>query len=151
MSTFTAEIERLFSAAEELKDTDAHVVSVMDVGDYWRQGDIYITRINKTPEEVDYRGFSKVCNGGELKLAEGDGEGSRHCVSAIADNCVFCNRTPDQQVGWIIVSWYGFTVTHPTHGDVTILEPGVYAVVFQRGLTLDPSGMVSQMFTRTSD
>jgi hypothetical protein len=109
------------ASVEAIKNDDCQQFpEAANVGDYWRQGDIYIVKL-----EDSFTKAGKPTN--ERQLAPGNTQGSRHIVEGEAK--VF-ERDGDALTGPVVVS-RGCTVTHPEHGDVK-LPAGVYGITYQR-------------------
>lgn len=119
-------IERDRKRVEECKDTSAKVVETCSVGDAWCQGDIKITFVGHDKPSFEMRSI-KV----PTQLAPGSTKGSRHGL--IADGVEafeLVDSTPLE--GPVLHCPNGLTVPHPEHGDITMKEPGWYAIEYQR-------------------
>lgn len=113
--------------AESIRSDARHAIPVADRGDYCRQGDIYLTRIDKAdmPDEV------KPIANSSLQLAPGETQGSRHCLKSLRGVTLYAVPNAGPLDGPIIEAQRRFTVTHPEHGDRSF-PAGVYAVTYQR-------------------
>jgi hypothetical protein len=125
------------SAAEVIR-SDAHeVIGTMSPGDVVRQGDLYLTCLDREPP-----GGMPV---GTRQLAPGTTRGARHVVEGDCDLL----RVPDQKaiaalrrvipgagehqfVGPVIRARGPVTITHPEHGDRTLPGEACYLVTYQR-------------------
>lgn len=127
MKTMTADkaFAKIKDRAESIKNDDAHRIETMSVGDSWRQGDLYITRVESVP-----KGAKKMA-AARLQLAPGDTQGSRHILDSDAGLTMFDAPNATALDGPIFQTTERRTVTHPEHGDVS-LPPGCYAVTYQR-------------------
>ena len=108
-------------------DQEARVVHTMTVGQWARQGDIYLVRV------VDTHPAGDPCGN---QLADGTTQGSRHIAEAPAQ----CHRgtTPPPNCdstlcGPRITSKDTFRVSHPEHAHV-LLPAGTYQVLRQMDL-----------------
>lgn len=101
----------------------------MSVGDYHRQGDVYIQKIAK-PKAVDLKEITV-----RVQIAPGSTQGSRHCISGATLRHMRMYEKPGANPleGPIIEAFNPVEIEHPEHGAVTI-PPGWYAVTFQRQL-----------------
>lgn len=94
-------------------------------GDTFRQGDLYLTLLEKVPEgAVPVR-----LPAGQL--APGTTQGSRHCLDSLRGVRVYELASPTPLDGPILDLAEERTVEHPEHGHVQ-LPPGVYGVTYQR-------------------
>lgn len=147
MTTATVKqlVQSVFHDAERFRDTDAHEVQTLSVGDTWWQGDCGIQYLGNV--KMAARSHSR------LQLAEGDGEGSRHiAMNPIEGNPIgVCKAPAGGLAGWYLMSSKGIKVTHPVHGDVTLHEPGTYLIRFQRQLVLNQANQASTAIMRARD
>lgn len=106
---------------------DAVVHTRMEIGDYYRQGDIYIQR--QSAPQV------KLIAGKESQLAPGNSSGSRHVITAATRrNCQVYSRSGGGALNGPLLECTGpVEIGHPEHGHVTI-PPGWYAITYQRQL-----------------
>lgn len=110
--------------AEKIKsDATQQFPAAASYGDFWRQGDIYITKLETVP--ADFQQTDVV-----LQLAPGTTKGSRHVLNhdRIA---MFVNAHANVLTGPVFKCAESVTVTHPEHGDV-ICPPGIYGITYQR-------------------
>lgn len=109
--------------AETNCDEDNRIIDKIEVNQFIRQGDIYLTRIDKMPE-------GKVIN--ELQLAPGTTKGSRHILSQDFVGRVIMPDTKESELeGPSIEAKEGFTLTHPEHANFK-MPSGNYRVTYQR-------------------
>lgn len=121
-------LSRIQQQAERIKsDAKQQFPDAASIGDSWRQGDIYITRLNGVPA-----GSARV-EKPDRQLAPGNTQGSRHCLQSL--RCVKVFRVPNAGMldGPVLDIGEANTITHPEHGDVA-LQPGVYGISYQRDL-----------------
>lgn len=130
MKTIT--LENTLSQVREFATSplgDVRTVDAIAVGQFVRQGDLYIRRI-KAPTT----GWKETQN---RQLAPGSTQGSRHTVSESVR--VLVSPTPMQRrsterglafEGPQLVSKDRFTVSHPEHADIS-LPGGCYEVLYQ--------------------
>ena len=118
-------IERDKKRIAEVTDTSAKVVETCSCGDSWRQGDVEIVFIGTSkPDELTETSVPS-------QLAPGTTKGSRHILEATGVTAYELGR-PSPLDGPVLHCPNGLTVTHPEHGDITMNEPGWYAIVYQR-------------------
>lgn len=122
MKTATEVLSEIQSAAAETRP-DVRRVATMKPGEYARQGDVYVTRLNELPE------LGKPYEG--RQLAPGTSKGSRHVVALSVDADLFDVVQPGPLDGPIIDAKSRLLIEHPEHGHLD-LPPGVYAVTYQR-------------------
>ncbi len=96
-------------------------------GDTFRQGDIYVTLLDKIPENTT---ISKNPN---PQLAIGDTQGSRHCLSDIRKCKIYQKTNPGILDGPIIQVNSTLVIEHPEHGHIR-LGCGIYEITYQRNL-----------------
>lgn len=120
--------ERIAEAAKQPLTT-TRVVTGIKVGEFARQGDVYLERIDKLT-----KGWSKT---GNRQLAPGTSPGSRHVVTKGPTLFVSPERAPTERnrtglrlLGPQIEAKEAFTVEHPEHAHIT-LPPGVYQTSYQ--------------------
>jgi hypothetical protein len=112
---------------DEVTDTDAKVIETCSVGDAWAQGDLLITYLGTSKPNHDMKKMDSLPE----QLAPGTTKGSRHGFQAEkAKAFTLTNATPLE--GPVLHCPQGLTVPHPEHGDVTLKEPGWYAITYQR-------------------
>ena len=121
----------IMDAMNELKTVEVggglKTVETMNVGDVFRQGDIYIVKVEDSHKKGDETGITK--------LAEGSSKGSSHI--AVGNVRVFKGSLPsdydyslDDLVGPCIVATDRFAIEHPEHDDVS-LPAGTYQIMYQ--------------------
>lgn len=117
-------------AIEEYSKTEAvsktRLVPKMKVGQAVRQGDIYLTAIDKMP-----KGYEKVVNNGSLQLVPGSSQGSRHVIENTAGITIHMIKNGSELMGPVLEATKAFTITHPEHAHV-VLQPGLYHTTFQK-------------------
>ncbi|MFN3962515.1 MAG: hypothetical protein ACK4NQ_06020 [Fimbriimonadaceae bacterium] len=130
MKTLEA-IQAIDDAAKALDLNETRFVERVALGEFARQGDIYIVAIDAVPAG---------CKPSENRqLAPGTTQGSRHIAEGAVEiyhrtdhgRIVMAkNRKGGHAIGPVIVAKDFFTVTHPEHAHVS-LPPGVYQVCGQ--------------------
>lgn len=126
--TITA-IQALVSVKESAEkiqsDKPQRFPEAASTGDYFRQGDIYVTRLESVPEiaELDRKP--------SLQLAPGTTKGSRHVIDSKVGVEVYRLSDADVLTGPVVKFDCERVITHPEHGDI-ICPPGVYGVTYQR-------------------
>lgn len=121
----TTTLEKIREAAEKIKNGDPQrFPEAGSAGDYFRQGDIYVTRLDKVPDKANLATFV-------YQLAVGETRGARHCLDAKDGVTMYRVENADVLTGPVIDLAQERTITHPEHGDL-ILTPGVYSITYQR-------------------
>jgi hypothetical protein len=131
--TQITETEAVFNAiqakAESLACADPRTIAVMDRGDYCRQGDVYVTLIDKLPD-----GATQIKEP-VAQLAPGNTPGSRHCLRDLTGLKLYRVKDASELDGPIIVADSSFTIDHhggeEKHGTRTF-PAGIYAITYQR-------------------
>ena len=117
-------LTQIVDIAENIKcDLTQRFPEAASPGDFWRQGDIYITLLDSLPENAE----RVVVN---LQLAPGTTKGSRHILSH-GNLRMYRLSGAGALTGPIVKNKRTVTVTHPEHGNV-VLPPGIYAITYQR-------------------
>jgi hypothetical protein len=99
-------------------------------GDVWRQGDIYIEKLDAVPKS-----FAKVKKP-LLQLAPGTTQGSRHLLDSLSGVTVYEKSNATVLEGPALDCTQERTITHPEHGWV-MLPPGVYGISYQRAYAME--------------
>lgn len=110
-------------------------IRTMQVGEFTRQGDIYIELVN-----LDVAGLKVTA---ERQLAPGNTQGSRHIM---AGNCTVYERKQGVLVGPAVVCSERVTVTHPEHNHKSLPstpEGTAYAITFQRDWAQEEAARVA--------
>jgi hypothetical protein len=94
-------------------------------GDNVRQGDIYITLLEKRPSGL------KLQEHPEAKLTPGNTLGSQHVLDSLVGVKQYVRENASPIQGPILELTEERTVTHPQHGH-WILNPGLYEVTYQK-------------------
>lgn len=98
------------------------------------QGDVYIVFLGETMEAAKGPGKLDAITVTEFQqqLAPGDTQGSRHEL-AHADGVVMYRRNSAQECdGPILHLTKPNDITHPEHGNLVNIPPGVYGIVYQQ-------------------
>lgn len=98
-------------------------------GDSFRQGDLYITRLDALPSDI--KPLEAKPGQDPAQLAEGTTQGSRHVLDSLEGVEMYELATKTALDGPILNLAKERTVTHPEHGHVC-LPPGSYAITYQR-------------------
>ena len=117
---------KIRESAQKNKKADDQRFAYLDEGDFIRQGDVYLFRLDKLPEGVK----PTECKDGQL--APGTTQGSRHIITTGLSSCKFYtieNETPLD--GPAFEAKEEFNLTHPEHGNFT-MPAGCYQVRYQR-------------------
>lgn len=109
------------SAAETQEITN----EMAKVGAVVRQGDIYLTRIDKLPEGKPSK---------ERQLAEGETQGSRHVITGDVElvTGVSFGRVNQVLVGPAFKCNGKAELTHPEHGNKILPEGSIWQVTYQQ-------------------
>lgn len=111
------------NAVESIKNDEAQCFpEAASTGDYWRQGDIYITKLRHDSLDVN------VSKAHPNQLAPGNTQGSRHVATG---DCSVYSRSGDALTGPVVKVNSEAVITHPEHGDLK-LPPGVFGITYQR-------------------
>lgn len=111
--------------------SDMRTVDSIEVGQFVRQGDIYVRRIADGELRKGWTATSS------RQLAPGTTQGSRHTVDESVE--VLLNQNPVERrwtrlglafEGPVLKSNDRFTVSHPEHADIS-LPGGCYEVLYQ--------------------
>lgn len=123
------EAHEAISQAAQSADPNLRHVEAIAVGEFARQGDLYLTRIDKP--SAGWRPTD------DRQLAPGVSNGSRH----VAEGAVSVSTSPESNpvarqgsvprlLGPQIVAKERFTITHPEHAHVS-LPAGTYQCSYQ--------------------
>jgi len=124
----TQAFSEILESAESIKsDTTRKFPEAASIGDTFRQGDIYITLIEKVPQDV-----IKTKNPSN-QIATGDTQGSRHCIDELNNVIVYHKKNPGMLNGPVILVNSPIIITHPEHGHVS-LPCGTYEITYQKNL-----------------
>lgn len=124
----TKVLKSIQNKAEQIKSNATRKFpEAASIGDCWRQGDIYITLLDKIPNNY------KETKNPNLQLAPGTTQGSRHCLDSLRGVTVYVNENPKMLDGPVLCCKKERTITHPEHGDVVLLC-GIYEITYQRNL-----------------
>lgn len=129
MMTAEAILETIQKESE--RRTEERFARTMQTGEWVRQGDVYIVRLNddaKTSDTPHVR-----------QLAPGTSKGSRHVVAGKAK--VYAPLGEDPLVGPTIVAKARFVVEHPEHAHVS-LPAGRYGVRYQQDIAREERARV---------
>lgn len=118
------------AAAKKIGDVVHRFPEAASVGDYWRQGDIYITLLSGIPQNATPQQKPNA------QLAPGSTRGSRHCLSTIDGVTIYDTAKADALTGPVIEVRNECVITHPEHAHVA-LPPGVYGITYQRAMALE--------------
>ena len=98
------------------------------VGEYMRQGDLYIKLIDSVPSNAK----RVLVQNDDLQLAPGATKGSRHILDAADGVLMYRFDNPTALQGPIIEISQERTITHPEHGNITLNAGQIYAITYQR-------------------
>ena len=104
-------------------------------GDMIAQGDLYLMLVDSVPE-----GFAKsdTQHDIERQLVPGNTVGAKHCLTTLDGVSIYYptgwHRSPeyDSATGPVVVCSKETTITHPTHGAVTVPAGRIVACGYQR-------------------
>lgn len=124
--TATETLQQIQTQVEEIKsDETQRFPEAASAGDTFRQGDLYIERLEVIPANC------KEDKNAPLQLAPGTTKGSRHILDGRDGVTIYQLNTPTALEGPLLRTTKDRTVTHPEHGNV-VLPPGDYQVTYQR-------------------
>ncbi len=120
--------ERIAEAARTADHETRHVAAIA-VGEHVRQGDLYITRIDKAGK--DWRPTT------DRQLAPGVSNGSRHVAAGKVEVRISPDSNPVDRSGRIarllgpqVIAHERFTIEHPEHAHMD-LPAGTYQTTYQ--------------------
>ena len=120
------DVAAVSTTAEKIKsDETQRFPEAASVGDFARQGDVFITLIDRVPAGCT------LVKKPSAQLAPGNTRGSRHCIQSLRGVKVYQLKEPSAYDGPIIESKNEMTIDHPEHGN-WILPAGCYAISYQR-------------------
>lgn len=127
MKTVTEALIEMRKSVETLDASKTERINAPSLGDVVRQGDIYLTCINKITggKETENR-----------QLAPGNTQGSRHILAGkvtVYEGVSF-NQMPSVLVGPAFKCNSDVTVEHPEHGHKVLPEGTVWQVTYQRAM-----------------
>ncbi len=126
MNSTMDDVSVVVSVAEQIKNDELQrFPEAASVGDYVRQGDVYVTLLDRVP------GNCKLVKKPSNQLAPGNTQGSRHCIKSLRGVKVYSIPNPTVYDGPVIESKHEVTVEHPEHGDWK-LPAGCYGISYQR-------------------
>jgi hypothetical protein len=101
------------------------------VGDYIRQGDLYLIVVDKVP--CDYVEIDRP-NARDKQLVPGNTEGAKHCLDSLGGVKLFRPREWNEETlkGPAFVLSKDRTVLHPTHGNIIIPAGTTVVCRYQR-------------------
>lgn len=125
--------QEVLQSAETIK-SGAEIVfpRAASPGDYMRQGDVYITLLDKLPNSAVLVGKPSP------QVAEGNTQGARHIMNSLDGVKVF-KKSDASVIDGPILDFRGIsstetrTLTHPQHGDVVMPcgEGMIFEITFQ--------------------
>ncbi len=114
-------------AGADLNSPEVRTIAMCEIGQGYRQGDIYVYRV------ADNHKRGKLL--GSNKLAIGEGEGSNHFAEGEIQCFEGTERPsfigPSAFLGPVIVAPKGFKNTHPRHAHCHMEQGGTFQVVHQ--------------------
>lgn len=125
MQTAVQALKQVKSRAEEICNSQQQrFPDAASVGDFWRQGDVYVTKLEKCSS-------SRKMDGVVLQVAPGNTKGSRHVLDSAEGVEMFQPYDSSVLTGPQIRLTEERILTHPEHGDL-VLPPGCYQITYQR-------------------
>ncbi len=116
------EILSAIESAATKHSPDVRRVATMDVDEVARQGDVYLTRIDKMPKGRAVK---------DRQLAPGTSKGSRHVIGTEVDCAIVMPAKRGPLDGPCIDAKSRLVIEHPEHGWLD-LPPGQYRTTYQR-------------------
>lgn len=128
--TVTEHIERINRAAEA-PDEGVREIPAMKVGEFVRQGDVYIERIQAIPHDV------KTIPAGSRQVAVGTTIGSRHVAEGDLEVVrLESDARGSALLGPVVIARGRWRLTHPEHAHFALPE-GTYRVRYQRDVATE--------------
>lgn len=125
VSTVSEHIEKINRAAEA-PDTELRQIAAMKIGEYVRQGDVYVERIEALGNGTT------TTPAGSRQVAVGTTIGSRHVAEGDALDVVrVVGESPSALLGPVVIAHGRWRLTHPEHAHFELPE-GRYRVRYQR-------------------
>jgi len=121
--TIVETVER--TARKVCKRETQHFPEGASVGDGVRQGDVYITLLDRVP-----KGFVKQ-DTWDRQLAPGSTQGSRHILDAKAGVKYYRHPDANEFTGPVLMLSKTRELTHPEHGN-WILPSRIFGISYQR-------------------
>lgn len=128
-ATITAEraLRDVQRGAEKIKNDELQrFPEAASPGDSVRQGDVYVTLLDRVPAGATPIPF-------RAQLADGNTQGSRHCLDSSQGVQLYRLPEPGMLDGPVVELAESRTLTHPEHGD-WLLPVGTYQISYQRNL-----------------
>ncbi len=118
--------ESVKASAEKIQnDATQRFPEAASAGDTFRQGDIYIEKLESVPSNC--RSAVKP----HAQLSPGTTKGSRHILDSLEGVQMHVLEDATVLDGPVLLTTTERIVTHPEHGNV-ILPPGCYGITYQR-------------------
>lgn len=125
MMTAKKSFEQVRQSAEKIKsDATQRFPEAASPGDCFRQGDLYIEKLDKLPAGCKRKKPL-------AQLAPGTTQGSRHILDSLEGVAMYVKSDAAALDGPVLDCTLERTITHPEHGDV-VLPIGVYGITYQR-------------------
>jgi len=98
------------------------------------QGDLGITIKSSIPSGYDQISIADFKNSNGNQLVHGSNKGSKHCIDSFDGVKMFVpkNWNEESLLGPFMILEKERTITHPTHGDVTIPKNFCIQITYQR-------------------
>jgi hypothetical protein len=107
-------------------NAEVRVVKNFPMNKHVRQGDVYLTRIEKPADLSGYVAYK------DNQIAKGETKGSRHIIAGNVNMFIKkdMDRMETETLGPVIVAEESFKLTHPEHAHFDI-PAGTYQVTYQ--------------------
>lgn len=112
----------LHSEAVKNNHADTRVLDTIEIGQAFRQGDVYVTRIKDLPKNV-----VATMN---MQIAKGQTKGSRHILAETKGLRVFNLKESGPLDGPVFTSTEQIHLTHPEHAHF-VFPAGTYSTHYQ--------------------
>lgn len=120
-------LDKVRESVEKIKSDRLQEFPVAaSIGDYVRQGDIYIELIKSVPSNSSE--MIKL----NLQLAPGNTRGSRHILDSDEGVRMFKLDNADELEGPILQLFEDRVITHPEHGNFKLNAGCIYSITYQR-------------------
>jgi hypothetical protein len=128
MKTVLEVHNNLFAEASEKNHADTRVLDKIEIGQAFRQGDVYVTRIAEVPKNA----VGTV----NMQIAKGQTKGSRHILVETKGLRVYNLKDAGPLDGPVFSSTEEICLTHPEHAHFRF-PAGTYSTHYQTDFAAD--------------
>lgn len=123
MKTVLEVHQNLAAEASEKNHAETRVLDQIKIGQAFRQGDVYVTRIAELPKNI--------VGTMNLQIAKGQTKGSRHILAETAGLRVYNLKESGPLDGPVFTSTEEICLTHPEHAHFRF-PAGTYSTHYQQ-------------------